>query len=89
MNLSSLKSRLSGLDQTNKQMRLVAKFAARETGISVEELRGPSRQSEIVAVRWAVMAEARAAGFTTTQIGRFFNRDHSTVCHATRGKSHG
>lgn len=32
--------------------------------------------------RMAAMEIACLHGYTTTQIGRSFNRDHSTVCHA-------
>ena len=86
MSLRSLKSRLSLIGEDNKGLRLMTKFAARETGVSVDDLRGPTRRRDVYLVRQAVMIEARNAGFTTTQIGRFFNRDHSSICHATKGK---
>lgn len=38
------------------------------------------------AARSAVMRRLRADGFSTTQIGRWFGIDHSTVIYWTRGK---
>ena len=56
-----------------------------ETGVSVSAMRGPSRYRIIVYPRhyamWRMVQEDR---WTWAQIGRFFNRDHTTVIWAWR-----
>lgn len=55
-----------------------------ETGITTAEMRGKSREKHITVARHYAMWRARDAGFSYPEIGRFFNRDHSTVMHAIR-----
>lgn len=50
--------------------------------ISYKELSGPSRVAKLHQPRRHCFAVLRDAGFSTPQIGRLFNRDHSTVVHA-------
>lgn len=69
------------------EVRLATRFAAKvayETGISVAAMRGPSRKSDIVRARWAAMYAMRQAGHSFPSIGRFFNRDHTSVIHAIK-----
>ncbi len=51
--------------------------------ISLCEIRGSSRRAELVAARheamWRMKRELR---LSSTQIGRYFNRDHTSVLHA-------
>lgn len=51
------------------------------TGIMDEEIRGYTRRAPVVEARQRVMYLANQAGMTTTQIGTYLNRDHSTVLH--------
>lgn len=50
--------------------------------ISYKELSGPSRVAKYHLPRRHCFAVLREAGFSTPQIGKLFNRDHSTVVHA-------
>jgi chromosomal replication initiation ATPase DnaA len=50
------------------------------------EIFGRSRRVPVARARREVMRRLRDDGFTTTQIGRWMGRDHSTVIHATRGQ---
>ena len=50
------------------------------------EIFSPSRRLPVLRARKEVMIRLRADGFSTTQIGRWMGRDHSTVIHATRGQ---
>jgi chromosomal replication initiation ATPase DnaA len=58
--------------------------AAREAGCSVAVILGHQRRIEAVRARWRAMRRAYDAGYSLPQIGRVFNRDHSTVLHAVR-----
>lgn len=63
--------------------RLSAEIMERE-GIPHEKWFEPGRQPNHIAhPRQEFMFLARRAGFTTTQIGNFLGRDHSTVCHGS------
>lgn len=60
----------------------IAALVAKARGLTMEELRGESRKWEFAHPRQEAMWLMRRAGRTTTQIGKFFGRDHSTVVHA-------
>lgn len=55
-------------------------------GISMGEIKGPSRAGRLVLARWhiySVIHEERP-DVSVAAIGRIFNRDHSTVLHGIR-----
>jgi chromosomal replication initiation ATPase DnaA len=55
---------------------------AEKHGYTVEDILGRSRHKKLVAVRlWCVLM-LRHKGYSTTEIGRIMNRDHSTIVHA-------
>lgn len=57
--------------------------AADRFGISVDALRGRSRDAGICRARTAAIKQMRAAGLTLKEIGLFLGgRDHSTIIHA-------
>lgn len=57
--------------------------AAHAAGVTMEAMRQGSRQSKIVKPRRVAMYSAyEKYGFSLNEIGREFNRDHSTVHHA-------
>ncbi|WP_332763979.1 helix-turn-helix domain-containing protein [Phenylobacterium sp.] len=64
-------------------MRTIAFRVAEKHGLTLDDLRSPSRRRPLVVARQEAMHEIRQA---TTQslpaIGRFFDRDHTTVIHA-------
>ena len=62
----------------------MAAEVAAATGVSVEALLGQSRVGEIAQARQALMHRAHAAGRGLSQIGRWLDRDHSTVLHGVR-----
>lgn len=66
----------------------IAEFAMRyceEYEISLKQMRGPRRSKEFYVPRQKAMAHAMHSGrFTSSQVGRFFNRDHTTVLHAMK-----
>ncbi|WP_226552963.1 helix-turn-helix domain-containing protein [Celeribacter naphthalenivorans] len=64
----------------------IATRVAEKYGITLGDLRGPERTRNIAHPRQEAMAAIRAArpDMSLPQIGRFFNRDHTTVIHGIR-----
>jgi chromosomal replication initiator protein len=64
--------------------RIAYQVAAR-TGVTIDDLKSPKKARVFSRPRQAAMYLAhRNTDKSTTQIGRFFNRDHTTVLHAIR-----
>lgn len=63
---------------------IAAQEAARDAGITVGTLMGPSRTARTATARQAAMAICRRKGATLQSIGELFNRDHGTVIHADK-----
>lgn len=64
-----------------KNHALIATIAE-SFGYTLADVIGPRRQKKLVAVRLVCIQMLRTQGFSTTEIGRIMNRDHSTICHA-------
>ena len=62
----------------------IIRATADEYGVSVAEIKGPSRKQMVVEVRQEVMARLRAQGYSLTRIGQMLGRDHTTVLHGAR-----
>jgi len=54
------------------------------TGVSLDDILGPSRLASIASVRQAAYWYSREGGISLNTIGRFFNRDHTTIIHGCR-----
>jgi chromosomal replication initiation ATPase DnaA len=64
-----------------------ALVAAVRNNVRRADIFAPTRGTKrTIRARREVMRRLRDDGFTTTQIGRWMGRDHSTVIHATRGQ---
>lgn len=48
-------------------------------GYTAEDVLGKSRYKRLVMVRRECVGMLRAKGYSTTEIGRIMNRDHSTI----------
>ena len=65
-----------------KRMLVVARVAD-VYGVTLTEVMGRSRRRPIVSARHAAMRAVSAEfGDSSAEIGRLFNRDHTTVLHA-------
>lgn len=71
-----------------ERVRRVLARIARHYGVTVAEIAGPSRVAFFAAIRQEAYYEVcricnadGAQAYSSTTIGRFFNRDHSTVLH--------
>ena len=64
-------------------LALIEKVAAAR-GVTLDQVLGPLRWRPIVMARHEAMKAVRAANpnMSTPQIGKIFNRDHSSVCFA-------
>ncbi|MDA7979209.1 MAG: DnaA/Hda family protein [Pirellulales bacterium] len=73
-------------DQSKLGIPLIAKTTARHFGVTLSDLRGPSRRKSTALARSVAMYLARTlAAKNLTEIGRWFNgRDHTTVLHSCR-----
>lgn len=58
-----------------------------ETGVSLNALRGRSREQAIVQIRHLAMYAAHERGASLSQIGRYLGRDHTTVLHGVRAEA--
>jgi len=58
----------------------------RHEGISIKDVRSPGRKKKIVMARHEAIAAIRRIrpDLSLPAIGRFFNRDHTTILHAIR-----
>lgn len=66
------------------RVRIYAEQEAARHGADVAAVLGRDRGRKSARARQAVMRRLAADGFTFTQIGRWMQRDHSTVFHAVR-----
>ena len=55
---------------------------AQPHGYTVEDILGKSRFKHLVSVRRLCILMLRERGYSTPEIGRLMNRDHSTIVHA-------
>lgn len=62
---------------------LCAIYATR-AGFAVQHFKGPSRHRELAWPRQDFMLAAHREGYSMPEIGRFLNRDHTTVLHGIR-----
>jgi hypothetical protein len=53
-------------------------------GLRATDIMGRSQTRKIAKARAVAMAGMHQAGFSLTDIGRFFSRDHTTVLHALK-----
>lgn len=56
-------------------------IVAQDFGVSVAALAGPCRMAMLSRIRQEFCRRAVALGFSTTQIGRTLNRDHTSICY--------
>lgn len=72
--------------QGPRAVRVIQARAAARYGITIDELLGPGREQHVAAARKEAMQDSRRLGLSYPVIGKLFNRDHTTVMAAVRGK---
>jgi chromosomal replication initiation ATPase DnaA len=74
--MSALTAHLSATQTLHKASDLA--------GVSVAMICGPRASKLLCQIRWAVMAALRSNGMPLTEIGKWLNRDHSTIIYGLR-----
>lgn len=70
------------LKPTGRPIHAIAIEVCEKHGVTLAELQSPLRFKPIVRARWELMARAYSeTGASFPVIGRFLNRDHTTVMH--------
>lgn len=66
--------------------RKIVAHVARKHGLTPEDILGERRHKQVIQARWEAMGMVYRANpkWGLPQIGRFFNRDHTTALHALR-----
>ena len=71
------------LGMTPKQANLIEIEAiAKKYGFTAEDILGKKRYKMLVKVRRKCVVMLREKGYSTTEIGRIMQRDHSTIVHS-------
>lgn len=74
--------RFAPMDRPAMRMRDIVEAVAISSGLTVTQIVGPDRTAKASHPRQRAFLLCKRAGFSTTQIGRFFGgRDHTTVLH--------
>lgn len=80
---SNIKASKEGIDYFEK----VIEEAACMSGTSKAVIVGRSQKSEVIIIRHSCMLALHNLGLSQSEIGRLFDRDHSTVKHAIASRS--
>lgn len=64
-----------------QRMSIIVEAVCAETGVPDYEILGESRIREFVRARQYAMWKCREQGYSFPEIGRVFNRDHTTIIH--------
>lgn len=74
---------IDSLGMTPRQANMLQIEAiAKAHCFTLEDILGPRKFKPLVAVRRKCIVVLREKGYSTTEIGRIMQRDHSTICHA-------
>lgn len=72
-----------GLTDTRRIGEIVEQVS-KISGVHVRDILGNSRRASIVKVRHVAQWKARNEGYTLEQIGKTFNRDHTSILYGIR-----
>ena len=72
------------LPDENKELIAILQAVSEVSMVMPMDITGPERKRPISIVRFCLMYIAKDYGFTHAAIGRFVNRDHSTVIHGVK-----
>jgi len=70
---------------TPRQANMIAmNDIAKKYDYTAEDIIGKNRSRKLVEIRRKCAVMLREKGYSTTEIGRIMNRDHSTIVHSLR-----
>lgn len=85
--MKALNNEPTSLD-VKKQSDIIIASVSSLTGVSVDDIRSPKRTRNITIARqyaiYEVYEQLYIHGLSLSQIGKMFNRDHSTVLYSVR-----
>lgn len=81
---SNVHMKLKDVTQLNTVPVQFITAQARNRGITLSQMVGPSRDARAAHARQDAMLAAYEAGYSMSSIGRAFNRHHTTVLHGIR-----
>jgi len=67
------------------QHQRIARIVPAVTDISWDRIRGRQRDQKVVNARWLAINMLTESNYSLAQIGRFLNKDHTTIWHAKKG----
>lgn len=82
--IADLDGALATIGQPQRIVRRCAEHTADVTEIPIEEIRGQSRVRPVAWARQSVYYAAHMNGVSLSEIGKYFNRDHTSVLHGIR-----
>ena len=65
-------------------IREMTREACAAAGQSIPDIMGKSRKAALCRIRERIWLQAHEAGFSSVQIGRVFNCDHTSILHGIR-----
>lgn len=66
-------------------MKSIANIVEKILGITEDQLKGRSREKVFVFARMLLVGLANSAGYSSSYIAKYLNRDHSTILHLKKG----
>ncbi|MDP5216710.1 helix-turn-helix domain-containing protein [Ruegeria sp. 2205SS24-7] len=83
---SSYRRGLEGQSLATGKMKMgeINVIVAVKHGLCPQKLRGHERTRDYTSARFEAFKKSRDLGYTLPQIGRFWNRDHTSVLHGLR-----
>jgi chromosomal replication initiation ATPase DnaA len=68
-------------------LELLAELISQATGVSIERIKSQQRGKKVCEARKMLSELADYCGFTQSEIGRFMNKDHTTIGYHLRKAS--
>ena len=72
-------------DWPETEHQRIARIVPVATDISWDCIKGKQRNQKVVNARWLAIEMLAESKYSCAQIGRFLNRDHTTILHARKG----
>ena len=75
----------SEMQSEEPRWRIIAREVATKYRVTLEEMQGTKRSQRFIRPRYEAYARIYdETDLTVSQIGKHFNRDHTTICHGLR-----
>jgi chromosomal replication initiation ATPase DnaA len=75
---------IAAIRNRDNRMFIMAAWIAHKNGLTVDHFKAHDRHRPVAWPRQEFMLAAHEAGYSMPEIGRFLNRDHTTILHGIR-----